>query len=720
MLHALVHVERGRGAWPFRLLCRDSVAQPKKPKSRTPNEQMALANAQSLRRAGDAAGAYSACKVLLAHVPKSSRALGMLGAIELERGRFAEAIEWLQRACAVDATSSAYRANLGIAFYRGGNASQAVEHLLRACELNPTNAIAALNLGLAYLDSNDVERGLRALVAACKARPGDWGIQLSLAKELVKVGQVEPALVIFRAALRAERLPLEHCVDFMMVLQSCDQFTALLEVAEGLLGKQPNLAKAHAVLGSALARKSRYDEAVVEFGKSTELEPKLSWWVTPQLASALSNRGQVNDAIDLLRPLTSEPSQRANHSELLLLMNFSERYSALEHDAEARRFDELHTKALQAEWRPHTHSKDPQRRLKIGYVSHHFRDHVLSLFLLPLFKHHDRTQVQVYAYSGVRYPDAYTAEFERAVDVWRDVSRLEESAVAQLVRDDQIDVLIDLSMHVAAARIGVFARKPAPVQLCWLAYPGTTGLIAMDYRVSDHHLDPTNCAAPSVERVLRLPDSIWCYDPDVEFPNVNSLPALDTGVVTFGCLNVFAKLNPAVFRLWAQVLEAVPRSRLVLHAPAGWARDFARDVLRSHGIADERYEFVGRQARGDYLATYHRIDIVLDSFPYGGHTTALESFVMGVPVVVMPGDTPVSRGGVSIAANLDLREFVAETPSDYVNIAVKWANDPTALSQLRQSLRNRVRQSPLMQPARFSRAFEHALRTAWHNHCIAP
>jgi predicted O-linked N-acetylglucosamine transferase (SPINDLY family) len=344
---------------------------------------------------------------------------------------------------------------------------------------------------------------------------------------------------------------------------------------------------------------------------------------------------------------------------------------------------------------------------------------VLRLFLLPLFRTHDRSQVEVFAYSAVRTPDVCTEDLKAHVDVWRDVSKLDERAIAAMIHEDRIDVLVDLSMHVAGSRIGAFTYKPAPVQLCWLAYPGTTGLEAMDYRVSDPHLDPEGSEVPSVEKVLRLPESIWCYDPDVEMPEVNALPALSSGVVTFGSLNIFAKLNAGVLDLWTRVLSAVPGSRLLLHAPEGWARQFATEVFAARGLSSDRVEFIGRQGRMDYLATYHRIDVFLDSFPYGGHTTALESFLMGVPAVVMPGDTPVSRGGVSVAATLGLGEFVAQSPDEYVRIACQWANDPNALIELRSQLRARVLASPLMQPARFTHHFEQALREAWRNYCAS-
>jgi predicted O-linked N-acetylglucosamine transferase (SPINDLY family) len=289
---------------------------------------------------------------------------------------------------------------------------------------------------------------------------------------------------------------------------------------------------------------------------------------------------------------------------------------------------------------------------------------------------------------------------------------------AQLVRDDQIDVLVDLTMHMNRHHLTLFARKPAPVQVCWLAYPGTTGLSAIDYRLTDPHLDPPGLFERFyAEESIRLPDTFWCYDPLTSEPAVNGLPALDNGYVTFGSLNNFCKVNDTTLKLWASVMKAVDRSRLVMLADEGSHRQRALDVFEQQGIAPERVTFFARHPRHQYLALYHGIDLGLDTLPYNGHTTSLDAYWMGVPVVTLVGSTVVGRAGLSQLTNLGLRDLVAETPDQYVAIASKLARDLDRLGPLRQTLRATMQSSPLMDAQRFTRGIEQAYRTMWQRWC---
>jgi predicted O-linked N-acetylglucosamine transferase (SPINDLY family) len=356
--------------------------------------------------------------------------------------------------------------------------------------------------------------------------------------------------------------------------------------------------------------------------------------------------------------------------------------------------------------------------LRIGYVSPNFREHCQSLFTLPLFSKHDHERFEIICYAGFQIADETTQRLRGMVDGWRDTARMDDAAVAELVREDGIDILVDLTMHMTNGRPMLFARKPAPVQVAWLAYPGTTGLAAIDYRLTDPHLDPAGEQDDHyAEKSWRLPDTFWCYDPGSAEPAVNDLPALTRGVVTFGCLNNFCKVSDRALALWGAVLAAVPKSRLVLLAPAGAARQRVLATLAGCGIESGRIEFVGRQPRGAYLRTYHQIDIGLDTVPYNGHTTSLDCYFMGVPVVTLVGRTVVGRAGLSQLTNLGLSELVGRTEGDFVRIAVDLAGDLPRLAQLRAGLRDRMRRSPLMDAARFARGVEAAYREMWRRWC---
>jgi predicted O-linked N-acetylglucosamine transferase (SPINDLY family) len=289
-----------------------------------------------------------------------------------------------------------------------------------------------------------------------------------------------------------------------------------------------------------------------------------------------------------------------------------------------------------------------------------------------------------------------------------------------LVRGDQIDILVDLTLHMSRSHLLVFARKPAPVQICWLGYPGTTGLTEIDYRLTDPYLDPPGLNdAYYSEQSIRLPETFWCYDPLTTEPAINPLPALKNGQITFGSLNNFCKVNAAVLELWARVLSAVEQSRLLLLAPEGSARENVLRILGKAGISANRITVVGPQSRECYLKLYHDIDIGLDTLPYNGHTTSLDAYWMGVPVVTLVGQTAVGRAGLSQLTNLGLPELIAHTPNQYVSIAVELANDIGRLSELRSTLRQRLEQSPLMDAPRFARNIEAAYRSMWQRWCAA-
>jgi predicted O-linked N-acetylglucosamine transferase (SPINDLY family) len=338
--------------------------------------------------------------------------------------------------------------------------------------------------------------------------------------------------------------------------------------------------------------------------------------------------------------------------------------------------------------------------------------------MTPLLSSHDRERFEVHCYSSVSRLDAMTRRLKPLVDVWRNALGKSDAQLADRVRADGIDILVDLTMHMQRGRPLLFARKPAPIQIAWLAYPGTTGLSAIDYRLTDPHLDPPGQNdADYAEESIRLPDTFWCYDPLTDQPKVNPPPTLENGRITFGCLNNFCKLNEPVLALWAKVLSAVNNSQLVLLAPQGSAR---LRVLHSFGalnIDRHRIQFVPLQPRPQYLQTYHRIDIGLDTFPYNGHTTSLDSFWMGVPVVTLVGNTVVGRAGLSQLTNLGLPELIAGNPEQYVEIAAGLSGDLPRLAELRRTLRPQMQASPLMDAPRFARNIEAAYRQMWKSWC---
>lgn len=481
---------------------------------------------------------------------------------------------------------------------------------------------------------------------------------------------------------------------------------------------RPNFAEAHFNLGIVYGELGNQDEEAACFEQAARCKPNYAQ-AQVLLGNACKELGRIDEALAAYRAAAQlRPNAADVRSKLILLLNYHPAYDPPRILEECRRWNELFAEPLQASIEAHGNDRDPNRRLRVGYVSAGFSRHSLSLFLIPLLEHHDHEQVEVFCYSGVTSPDDITARTRRTADVWRDTAGLADEQVAAMIRSDRIDILVDLGMHMAENRLLVFARKPAPVQVAWLAYPGTTGVKAIDYRLTDPYLDPPGlCDAYYSERSMRLPDTFWCYDPLTDETEVAPLPALRNGHVTFGSLNSFCKINDGVLALWAQVLQAVPESRLLMLAPVGRAREHVLAALGGGGVTAARVEFVDRLPRLDYLKLYHRIDLGLEPFPANGHTTSLDAFWMGVPTCTLVGPTIVGRAGWSQLNNLELKELAADSPERYVEITAALAGSLSRLQELRATARARMRQSPLMNGQRFARHVEDAYRRMWRTWC---
>lgn len=471
---------------------------------------------------------------------------------------------------------------------------------------------------------------------------------------------------------------------------------------------QPAVAQVHANLGLVLGALGRVREAAESYRQALAIDSAAE--THHALATTLLRAGRLEEALASFRKAAEARRDHAPYrSDVVFHAHFHPGCSARDILDEARAWDQAHAAALEQRPPQPRRERAPEDRLRVGYVSPNFRQHCQAFFLNPLLRHHDRRRFEIFCYSDVHRPDDWTRGLLGASEHARGIAGVADEAVAAQIRADGIDVLVDLTMHMEGSRLLVFARRPAPVQVCWLAYPGTTGLAAMDYRLTDPHLDPPDADARVYsEATIRLPETFWCYDPLTRDEGVTALPAKQAGHVVFGCLNNFFKVNEGVVALWARVMREVEGSRLTMLAPRGDARDRALGWFETHGVASDRVGFVDYRPRSEYLATYRSIDVCLDTVPYGGHTTSLDALWMGVPVVTLVGPTVVGRAGLSQATNLGLPELVARTPDEYVRIAVDLGRDLERLAKLRAGLRSRMERSPLMDAQRFARAIEQA------------
>jgi predicted O-linked N-acetylglucosamine transferase (SPINDLY family) len=677
-----------------------------------------LERARALRRAGKRDEALGLCEELLAQNPRDPDALFLAGSIELEASRFERALVRLKLAVELRPDKPAYLTNLGIAHGSLGALVEAEVVLRRALAVDAGFVPALHQLGIVLADLRRFEESLRLFARAVSADPKSLALRYTEVKALIRAARPADAVARFDAAIALAAKPAELCADFAGELERAANLAQAEAIARRSTQLAPNVAAGFAALGRILARRGDDGLAIEAFERAIALEPRLAIALAEALGTAWQKLGCLEDALRCRkRALALEANLPESESALVFLAPFVEGTSADDVLAAALDWNARHAAPRHAARRPHPHDRSPTRRLRLGYVSPDFRGHVQRFFVLPLFRAHDRTAFEVVTYSSVKYPDEWTARIRATADSWHDVSRLSDGELAQKIRDDGIDVLVDLTMHMPGGRLRTFAERPAPVQLTWLAYPGTTGVDGIDYRITDPVLDPPGMPAPYSERSLRLSKSFWCFEPTSEEPLVTDLPALATRHVTFGCLNNFLKVTPGSLARFARVLAEIPDSRLLLLAPSGQGRERASAVLSAHGVNSARVEFIDRLGHAEYLATYGRIDIALDCLPYNGHTTSLDAFWMGVPVVTQVGETVVGRAGASMAKNLGLDELVAHDADEFVRLAVGLAQAPARLAELRRGLRERLQRSPLMDAVAFTRELEAAYRGAWREFC---
>jgi protein O-GlcNAc transferase len=688
-----------------------------------PKNPVAHSNlAEALRTTGRLDEAIAACRHALKLKPDYPNAHLHLGNALRERGRLDEAIAAYHRAIQLDPSFPEIHNNLGIALRERGRLDEAIAAYQRAIQLKPDMSGAHNNLGDALAEQGQLGEAIAAYHRALQLKPDYPDALYNLANALRDRGQLDEAIAAYRRALALKPDMPEAHNNLGVALAGLSQLDEAIAAYHRALALRPGYPDPHHNLGNALRDQGRLDEAVAAYRRALDLQPGFQG-ARNNLANTLRDRGQLDEAIAEYRhALELQPDQPWTHSNLIHTLHYHPDHNSRTISDEHRRWVRQFSDPLKPFLLPHTNNPDPNRPLRIGYVSPDFRDHPVGRFLLPLFERHDREQFEILCYSGVARPDWMTERLRALVQpnrgdptaAWRNTLGVSDARLAEIIRDDAVDILVDVTMHTADNRLPLFARQPAPVQVTWLAYPGSTGLPAIGYRLTDSHMDPPNEAPSwSVEQPVRLPDSWCCYDPVGGSPEINALPALSTRSVTFGSLNNFAKVHDGVLALWSRVLSAVKESQLLMFCPEGQSRQRVQAFFSARGIAPKRLELVSYLKHWEYLKLYHRIDLALDPFPCNGMTTTCDALWMGVPVLTFPGATPASRAGLSLLSSAGLPSLAASSEEDYVRIATDLTANLLRLADLRATLRPQMQASPLMDAPHFTRNIEAAYRAMW-------
>ena len=553
------------------------------------------------------------------------------------------------------------------------------------------------------------------------ADPPDLPGVLAEADQVRAAGRRVEAIDRHRRALEREPANLHALYWLATLSQEAGDLAAATQYCEQGLAIDPDQIGLLLRRGSVATDPLDPLRALECYERVARLDPEVPE-IHAMLADQYCHLGRIEEgAAAFERALGRTPDSVRLQSNRLFVLNYGSTINANDLFEAHRAWGAMHEAQISPGPRPHAGTRDPERRLRIGYVSPDLREHAVAFFVEPLFRHHDRTQFDVVCFDTSPYPaDGFTARLRDLGPVWRRVGDLDSDQLADAIRASAIDVLVDLSGHSTFHRLLAFARRPAPVQATWLGYLSTTGLTTMDYRITDAYLDPEGRTERlHTERLFRLPHHS-CFVPSPLSPPVGPLPARSHGAPTFGSVNQWSKVTAAVKDTWAKLLKEVPESRLLVVARGVQNRRF-RDLIIAEfverGVRSGQVEVVPFLPLQDFLALLGRIDVALDPFPYGGGTTTLHSLWMGVPVVTLAGEMAFSRNAIGPLTLAGLDGLIAGTADEYVTTAARLVQDRGTLATLRAGLRERVRASGLTDAVAFTRNMELAYRAMWRNHC---
>ncbi|MBM3649786.1 MAG: tetratricopeptide repeat protein [Alphaproteobacteria bacterium] len=701
---------------------------------------------------GDLSRAIAGYRKVIEQAPDFAPAHHYLGLLVYQQGDTEKAIALIHRALGLEPDLTEARYNLGNIFRELGRTAEAETCYGQTLQAEPQNADALLNLGTLLCERGAFAESESLLRRLIELAPGHPAAHAAFGALLLRTGRPQDALAEFRLA--ASRAPRE--TDILYNLGVAQATCGHARDAEATFRTVVRLAPGHDEaannLGGALLAQRRHREAVPVFEGLVRRQPHHAGylgnlaialhgtgWLTAaegayrralalepgnatmhaNLGTVLREQGWIENALAAYRQaLTLDPQLSLARSNLLFALSFKEDADLSEVLAEHRRFDEIHARPLTRAARPHTNTRDPDRRLRVGYLSGDFRIHPCGFFLLPVIENHDHTEVESVCYSVGTGDDAFTRRFRSAASQWREMGALDDEALAGAIRADGIDILVECFGHMAGHRLLAVARKPAPVQVSFPMYPNTTGMQAVDYRLADPHIAPPSVDALYSEVLIRLPETHLCYEPrERSTLPASAMPFETNGYVTFGCFNNISKIGPRTVALWSRLLHSLPSARLVikwlgLNDPGSGALPTA---FAAHGIGPERLQLLG-WADHPY-EPFRDVDICLDPLRAAGGTTTCDALWMGVPVISAYDEKPHSRLGLSLLSNVGLSELVATGEDAYLQIACNLAANPQRLAALRKGLRERFMASPLMDGPRYTRFLEQAYRRIWQDWC---
>lgn len=631
------------------------------------------------------------------------------------QGKLSEAERSYRTALKIDPSYTSADNNLGALLADAGRFEEAEACYRRVLTLVATDALALTNLSIALKGQGLLADAERYCRLAIEFNPDYAAAYNSLGSVLRQQGQVSEAEDAYRNALAISADYAEALHNLSVLLKAQQRIDEAEDLCRKALFINPNYSNAHVTLCNVLMEQSRFDQAEEASRQSLVLNPSSAESYNC-LAGALISQGKTSEAITAFeKALELKPDYSQAHSNLLFALNYRPELTSSKRFHIAQSFGQSISNKVDARFNSWSCPLNPQR-LRVGIVSGDLRNHAVGFFLEGFLSQIDPARIELIAYPTRRTTDKTTLRLRGFMSEWKPISEIGDRAAAQLIHDDAIHVLLDLSGHTSNNRLPIFAWKPAPVQATWLGYFATTGVAEIDYIIADKTGVPEGNRDQFSESVYYLPDTRLCFTPPVMNIQPSETPARTNGYVTFGCFQNISKLNDNVLQIWGKILALNPRARLYIQSiqlESLAAKIELIDRLRHYSIAAERVTLQGPLERDSYLAAYAKVDVILDTFPYPGGTTTCEALWMGVPTVTLAGHTMLEKQGASLLTAAGRAEWVANSEDDYVDKAIALSSDIPSIEKLRRGLRKQTLESPLFDAPRFARNLENALWDMW-------
>ena len=706
----------------------------------------------ALKERGSLDEAVAACRQAIRIRPDFAEAHYNLGNALAERGSLDDVVAAYRQAIRIKPDYAAAYSNLGNALAERGSLDEAVAAYRQAIRIRPDFATVHYNLGNALKQRGTLDEAVAAYCQAVRIKPDYAEAHLNLGAVLSEQGRCDEAVAAYRQAILIKPDYAEAHSNLGNVLREQGSLDEAVAACRQAISIKPDYAAAYSNLGNALTERGSFDDAVAAYHQAINIKPdfaeahsnlgvalnekgeaeaavaacRQAIRINPDyaeahshLGNALKEGGRLDEAVAAYRQaIRIKPELTAVHSNLMMCLHYSSSVGNTDVHAEALEFGRRYAAGIAN--LPHNNVRDPHRRLRIGYVSADFKRHPVGYFLSSVLSATDHAVTEIYCYSNQVTDDDMSVRLRACAHQWRCISSLSDKDAAALIYRDAIDILVDLSGHTGRNRLTMFALRPAPVQVSWLGYFGTTGLSSIDYVLADGFVVPEGEQKYFTEAVWRLPGCYLCYAPHDLDVKVALPPALNDGNITFGCFNNRTKITANTVRVWATILRRLEGSRLFLKSKS-LADPVVVETLvaqfATHGIAPDRLILEGHSPLAEALAAYNRVDIALDPFPFGGCTTTADALWMGVPVVTLRGNRWVGRMSESILSAVGLPELVAANEVEYVETALRLAADLPRLAERRSALRSLVEDSPFCNGVEFTHQLEAAFRGMWNAWC---